>query len=109
MKRSSHVLLVLMGVTATTSVGHYLAPPQNECVQQAPAAKPGTPQQQLTQQPCRNTSSTRTGSRSFWGSSDNNGSSSSEHTKTASSSPTSVPGATRGGFGSTGHGIFSGS
>jgi hypothetical protein len=108
MKRSSQVLLVVMGVTSTTAVGQYLTTPQSECVQQAPAAKPGNPElQQVTQQPCRNTSSNRTGSRSWWGSSDNSGSSSSEHSKTASS--TSAPGATRGGFGGTGHGFSSGS
>ena len=107
MKRSSQVLLVVMGVTSATAAGHYLTTP-NECAQQAPAAKSGVlPQQQVTQQPCRNTSGTRTGSRSWWGSSDNSGSS--EHTKTASNSPTSAPGATRGGFGGTGHGFSSGS
>jgi hypothetical protein len=107
MKRSSQVLLVVMGVTSATAAGHYLTTP-NECAQQAPAAKPGVlPQQQVTQQPCRNTSGTRTGSRSWWGSSDNSGSS--EHTKTASATPTGTPGATRGGFGGTGHGFFSGS
>ena len=107
MKRSSQVLLVVMGVTSATAAGHYLTTP-NECAQQAPAAKPGVlPQQQVTQQPCRNTSGTRTDSRSWWGSSDNSGSS--EHTKTASNSPTSAPGATRGGFGGTGHGFSSGS
>jgi hypothetical protein len=109
MKRSGQVMLVVMGVTSATAAGHYLTTP-NECVQQAPAAKPGVlPQQQVTQQPCRNTSGTRTGSRSWWGSSDNSGSSSSEHTKTASNSSTSAPGATRVGFGGTGHGFFSGS
>jgi hypothetical protein len=109
MKRSSQVLLVVMGVAGATAAGHYLTTP-NECAQQVPAAKSGAlPQQQVTQQPCRNTSSTRTGYRSWWGSSDNSGSSSSEHTKTASNSPTSVPGATRGGFGGTAHGFFSGS
>ena len=108
MKRSSQVMLVVMGVTSATAVGHYLTTP-SECVQQAPAAKPGVPPQQVTQQPCRNTSSTRTGSRSWWGSSDNGGSSSSEHTKVASNSSTSAPGATRGGFGGIGHGFSSGS
>jgi hypothetical protein len=107
MKRSSQVLLVVMGVTSATAVGHYLTTP-NECVQQAPTAQPKMPQQ-VTQQPCRNTSGTRTGSRSWWGSSDNSGSSSSEHTKVASNSSTSAPGATRGGFGGTGHGFSSGS
>jgi hypothetical protein len=102
MKRSSQVLLVVMGVTSATAVGHYLTTP-NECVQQAPTAQP----KMVTQQPCRNTSGTRTGSRSWWGSSDNGGSSSSEHTKTASAMGT--PDATRGGFGGTGHGFFSGS
>jgi hypothetical protein len=107
MKRSSQVLLVVMGVTSATAAGHYLTTP-SECAQQVPAAKSGVlPQQQITQQSCRNTSSTRTGSRSWWGSSDNSGSS--EHTKTASNSPTSAPGATRGGFGGTGHGFSSGS
>ncbi len=106
MKRSSQVMLVVMGVTSATAAGHYLTTP-NECVQQAPAAKPGVPPQQQVTQPCRNTSGTRSGSRSWWGSSDNSGSS--EHTKTASNSSTSVPGATRGGFGGTGHGFFSGS
>jgi hypothetical protein len=111
MKRSGHVLLVLMGVTATTSIGHYLAPPKNECAQQAPAAKPGTPPQQATQQPCKNTSSTRTGSRRWWGGSsgsDSGGSTTSDHTKMASAS-SSGPQASRGGFGSMGHGLFSGS
>jgi hypothetical protein len=107
MKRSSQVLLVAMGVVGATALGHHLAPP-NECVQQDATARPGTLQQE-TQQPCRNTSSTHTGSRSWWSSSDNRGASSSEHTKTASSSPTSMPGASRGGFGSTGHGFSSGS
>jgi hypothetical protein len=107
MKRSSQVLLVVMGVTSATTVGYYLTTP-NECAQQVPAAKSGVlPQQQVTQQPCRNTSSTRTGSHSWWGSSENSGSS--EHTKTASATPTDTSGATRGGFGSTGHGLFSGS
>jgi hypothetical protein len=106
MKRSSQVMLVVMGVTSATAAGHYLTTP-SECVQQAPAATPGVPpQQQVTQQPCRNTSGTRTGSRSWWGSSN---SGSSEHTKTASATPTGTPGATRGGFGGTGHGFFSGS
>jgi hypothetical protein len=104
MKRSSQVLLVVMGVTSATAVGHYLTTP-NECAQQAPTAQP----KMVTQQPCRNTSGTRTGSRSWWGSSDNSGSSSSEHTKVASNSSTSAPGATRGGFGGTGHGFSSGS
>jgi hypothetical protein len=98
MKRSGQVLLVVMGVTSATAAGHYLTTP-NECVQQAPTAQP----KMVTQQPCRNTSGTRTGSRSWWGSS---GSSSSEHTKVASNSSTS---ATRGGFGGTGHGFSSGS
>ena len=106
MKRSSQVLLVVMGVTSATAVGQYLTTP-SECVQQAPATKSGVPpQQQVTQQPCRNTSGTRSGSRSWWGSSE---SGSSEHTKTASATPTSMPGATRGGFGGTGHGFSSGS
>jgi hypothetical protein len=107
MKRSSQVLLVLMGVTTTTAVGHYLAPPRTECVQQAPQARPDN--QALP--PCKNTSSTRLGSRSFWGSSGSHASpssSSSEHT-TIASSQISAPGATRGGFGSTGHGISSSS
>jgi hypothetical protein len=105
MKRSSQVLLVVMGVTSATAAGHYLTTP-NECVQEAPAAKSGVPpQQQVTQQPCRSTSGTRTGSRSWWGSSN---SGSSGHTTTASATPTGTPGATRGGFGGTGHG-FSGS
>ena len=104
MKRSSQVLLVVMGVTSATAVGHYLTTP-TECAQQAPTAQP----KMVTQQPCRNTSGTRTGSRSWWGSSDNSGSSSSEHTKVASNSSTSAPGATRGGFGGTGHGFSSGS
>jgi hypothetical protein len=104
MKRSGQVLLVVMGVTSATAAGHYLTTP-NECVQQAPTAQP----KMVTQQPCRNTSGTRTGSRSWWGSSDNSGSSSSEHTKVASNSSTSVPGATRGGFGGIGHGFSSGS
>ena len=104
MKRSSQVLLVVMGVTSATAVGHYLTTP-NECAQQAPTAQP----KMVTQQPCRNTCGTRTGSRSWWGSSDNSGSSSSEHTKVASNSSTSAPGATRGGFGGTGHGFSSGS
>ena len=104
MKRSSQVLLVVMGVTSATAVGHYLTTP-NECAQQAPTAQP----KMVTQQPCRNTSGTRTGSRSWWGSSDNSGSSSSEHTKVASNSSTSAPGATRGGFGGIGHGFSSGS
>jgi len=109
MKRSSQVLLVVMGVTSATAAGHYLTTP-NECAQQVPAAKSGVlPQQQVTQQPCRNTSSTRTGSRSWWGSSDNSGSSSSEHSRVASASPTTSPGTTRGGFGGTGHGFSSGS
>jgi hypothetical protein len=106
MKRSSQVMLVVMGVTSATAAGHYLTTP-NECVQQAPAAMPGVPpQQQVTQQPCRNTSGSRTGSRSWWGSSNSD---SSEHTRTASNSSTSAPGATRGGFGGSGHGFFSGS
>ena len=109
MKRSSQVLLVLMGVTTTTAVGHYLAPPRpTECVQQAQQARPDNPQQALP--PCKNTSSNRLGSRTWWwrsSSSSNSSSSSSEHTKFASSSQT--PGATRGGFGSTGHSFSSGS
>jgi hypothetical protein len=105
MKRSSQVMLVVMGITSATAAGHYLTTPK-ECVQQAPAATPGIPTQQATQQPCRNTSSTRTGSRSWWGSSS---SGSSEHTKTASAATTGTPVATRGGFGGTGHGFFSGS
>jgi len=104
MKRSSQVLLVIMGVAGTTAVGHYLASPRTECVQQAPQAKADNPQQ--TPPPCNNTSSTRTGSHS--GSSSSNNSSSSEHTNVASSQ-TSAHGAERGGFGSTGHGFFSGS
>jgi hypothetical protein len=104
MKRSSQVMLVVMGVTSATAAGHYLTTP-SECVQQAPAAKPGAPPQQVTQQSCRSTSSTRTGSRSWWGSSDG----SSEHSKTASATPTGTSDAMRGGFGGTGHGFFSGS
>jgi hypothetical protein len=103
MKRSSQVMLVVMGVTSATAAAHYLTTP-SECVQQAPAAKPGVPPQQVTQQSCRSTSSTRTGSRSWWGSSDG----SSEHSKTASATP-GTSDATRGGFGGTGHGFFSGS
>jgi hypothetical protein len=111
MKRSSQVLLVLMGVTGATAVGHYLAPPRSECVQQAPTAKPGTPQD--VTQPCRTTSSRSGGgsSHTWWRSSrsESGGASSSEHGKVASSTPTSGAGATRGGFGSTGHSFFSGS
>jgi hypothetical protein len=115
MKRSSQVLLVLMGVTTTTAVGHYVAPPRpTECVQQAQQARPDNPQQALPQ--CKNTSSNRLGSRTWWwrsSSSNTSASSSSEHTRVASSqasaSQTSAPGAARGGFGSTGHGISSSS
>ena len=119
MKRSSHVLLVLMGVTGATAVGHYLDQ-RRECVQQAPAAKPGIPQQKAQQavpqttQPCgRNTFTTRTGSRGWWWGSSNSrdyaSTSTSERTRTASSSTTSGSGIFRGGFGSTGRGFFSGS
>jgi len=104
MKRSSQVLLVVMGVTSTTAAGHYLTTP-TECVQQAPATQPKMPQQ--VTQPCQSSSGNRSGSRSWWGSSsssENGGSS--EHTRVASSTP---PGATRGGFGGTGHGFSSGS
>jgi len=41
MKRSSQVLLMVMGVTGTTAVGHYLAPPRTECAEQASTAQPG--------------------------------------------------------------------
>src|SRR5262245_13540885 len=107
MKRSSQVLLVVMGVTSATAAGHYLTTP-TQCVRQTPGANSAVPpQQQVTQQPCRNTSSTHTGSRSGWSSSDHGGSSSSEHSKTASATPAGTSDATRGGFGSTGHGFFS--
>ena len=110
MKRSGQVLLVVMGVTTTTAVGHYLAPPRTECAQQTAAANPGTPQE-VTQQPCRTTGSRSSGGHSWWRSSgsDNRGASSSESGRVAASAQTSAPGATRGGFGSTGHGISSGS
>lgn len=115
MKRSSHVLLVLMGVTGSTAVGHYLDQ-RRECVQQAQVAKPGTASQatQQTAPPCRNTSNTRIGSRTWWwGSSSNSrdyaSASSSERTRMASSSTTSGSGIFRGGFGSTGRGFSSGS
>jgi hypothetical protein len=114
MKRSSQVLLVLMGVTTTTAVGHYLAPPRpTECVQQAQTAKPGTPQE--VTQPCRTTSSRSggggSGSHTWWRSSrsENGGASSAEHGKVAASTSTSGSEAARGGFGSTGHGISSSS
>jgi len=108
MKRSSQVLLVLMGVTSTTAVGHYLAQPRTECVQQAPTAKSGTPQE--VTQPCTTTSrggggGSHTGWRSS--SSETGGASSSEHGKVGTSAPLSGSGAERGGFGSTGHGISS--
>lgn len=115
MKRSSQVLLVLMGVTGTTAIGHYLAPPRpTECVQQPSTAKPGTPQE--VTQPCKTTSSSGGrgggGSHTWWRSSrsENGGASFSEHGKVAASTPTSgaEAGATRGGFGSTGHSFFSG-
>jgi len=110
MKRSGQVLLVVMGVTTTTAVGHYLAPPRTECVQQTPAANPAT-LQEATQQPCRTTSSRGGGGHSWWRSSgsDNRGASSSEPSRVAASTSTSTSGATRGGFGSTGHGISSSS
>ncbi len=106
MKRSSQVLLVVMGVTSTTAVGHYLTTP-TECVQQAPTAQPKTPQQ--VAQPCQSSSGNRTGSRTWWRSFSSGNGGSSEHTRVASNSPTSAPGTTRGGFGGTGHGISSGS
>jgi len=106
MKRSGQVLLVVMGVTGTTAVGHYLAPPRTECAQQAPTVKPGTPQEAA--QPCRTTSGGHGGGHSWWRSSSSNSSSSSSSGATnVASSETS--GATRGGFGSTGHGISSSS
>jgi len=104
MKRSSQVLLAVMGMTSSIAVGHYLAQPRTECVPQASAAKPGTTQQ-VSQQ---------SGSRSSWytcggsSSSNSSSSSSSERIKIASSQ-TSAPGAARGGFGSTGNGISSSS
>jgi len=102
MKRSSQVLLMVMGVTGTTAVGHYLSPPRTECAQQASTAEPGTPQN--VAQPCRTTSSGHGGGHGWWRSSGSgNGGASS------SSASTSASGATRGGFGSTGHGIASGS
>jgi len=106
MKRSSQVLLAVMGVTSATAAGHYLTTP-TECVQQAPTAQPKMPQQ--VTQPCQSSSGNRTGSRSWWRSSNSDNGGSSEHTKVASTSPTSAPGATRGGFGGTGHGFSSGS
>jgi hypothetical protein len=100
-KRSSQVLLMVMGVTSTTALGHYLAPPRTECAQQAATANSGTPQN--VTQPCRTTSGTRSGWHSWWSSSGSGTSG------TSSSTSTSTSGATRGGFGSTGHGISSGS
>src|SRR5215470_2020008 len=104
MKRSSQVLLVVMGVTSATAAGHYLTTP-TECVQQAPTTRPKAPEQ--VTQPCQSSSGNRSGSRSWWGSSSSSGNGgSSGHTRVASSTP---PGATRGGFGGTGHGFSSGS
>jgi len=97
-KRSSQVLLMVMGVTSTTALGHYLAPPRTECAQQTP----GTPQD--VTQPCRTTSGSRSGGHTWWSSSGSGTSGTS-----SSSTSTSASGATRGGFGSTGLGISSGS
>ena len=138
MKRSGQIALVLMGVTGTTAAGAYMMPPRPQC-QPAPASVPGTPaippsalsaDPAAAQQPCRRRSwgswrwSGNSHSYYSYNNTNNSWSPRSWFPSTRSGSPTSTSIAPttsgprsggpststpRGGFGTTGHSISTGS
>jgi hypothetical protein len=127
MKRSSQIALVLMGATAVGTTAYAMMPPRPECRPPQQQAGVPVPPNAAAAQPCGTSRSSSSSGYSRWGSS---GSSStwtrrsqqptstsvamrpsgtsvpsvSSHPLTSTSSST----ASRGGFGSTGHGFSSG-
>lgn len=102
MKRSTGVVLVLMGAAAVGGTAWWVSSLNCTNVQ------PGTPQAEQ----CRSSSGSSYGSRYYSGSQYNSSDSSHDTHKNSSSSqshPATVPGVARSGFGSTAHGYSSGS
>jgi hypothetical protein len=100
-KRSSQVLLVLMGVAGTTAAAHQLMPPPKECVDRSATATPDGAQD--GKEECRRKS--RSGR--WWWRSSGSSDGTSDGTKTGTTTKPG-PGTPRGGFGSTGRGSGSG-
>jgi hypothetical protein len=98
MKRSTGVVLVLMGATAVGGTAWWVS--SRDCRN----VTPGTPQAEQ----CR-TSGSSYGSRYYWGGHGSSQSSSYTQNSAGKTGPATSPGVARSGFGTTSHGYSSGS